>query len=111
MGKQVGKHWGNILPVKPFKTIKTHFRHILHNPRKPLYLSAFPPPPRRSPLIAHVIPLGLERKRGKAFIYGGFGRLHILYGETFGLFSGFFLFCDTDGEGVIDAYTSIEFAV
>jgi hypothetical protein len=50
-----------------------------------------------------VIPLGLERKRGKAFIYGGFGRLHILYGETFGLFSGFFMFSDTWREWVVDA--------
>lgn len=86
MGKHLGKHWGNILPVKPFKTIKTHFRHFLQNPRKPLYLSAFPPPPWRSPLIAQVIPLELERNAGKAFIYVGFGEFHFWYGETFGRF-------------------------
>ena len=82
MGKQMGKQWGNILPLIPFKTIKNHFRHSLQNPRKPLYLSAFSPPPRWSPFIANVIPLGLEQSAGKASVYGDFEHFAILYGET-----------------------------
>jgi len=42
MGKQIGKQWGNNYQNKPNNTALYHFRLILKNPLKSLYLSAPP---------------------------------------------------------------------
>jgi hypothetical protein len=42
MGKHLGKQWGNILPLKPFKTIKNHF-------------SAFPPKSPKTPVFIGIL--------------------------------------------------------